>query len=152
MTAKQARFVQEYLVDLNATQAAIRAGYSEKTAYSIGWENLRKPEIQAAITERRDEIAKNTGLTVENVIARLDEVARRCMQAEPVTDRQGRPVYTETPEGGDAVAYTFNATGANRSLELIGKHLGAFIERHEHTGPDGGPIVTKVERVIVRGA
>jgi phage terminase small subunit len=49
MTAKQSAFVGEYLVDLNASQAAIRAGYSEKTAYSIGQENLRKPEISAAI-------------------------------------------------------------------------------------------------------
>ena len=46
LTAKQERFVQEYLVDLNATQAAIRAGYSRKTAYSIGEENLKKPDIQ----------------------------------------------------------------------------------------------------------
>ena len=46
LTPKQQRFVEEYLIDLNATQSAIRAGYSEKTAYSVGHENLKKPEIQ----------------------------------------------------------------------------------------------------------
>jgi len=45
LTAKQKVFVAEYLVDLNATQAAVRAGYSEKTAYSVGHENLKKPEV-----------------------------------------------------------------------------------------------------------
>lgn len=49
LTAKQQRFVEEYLVDLNATQAAVRAGYSKKTAGAIGGENLEKPEIQEAI-------------------------------------------------------------------------------------------------------
>ncbi|MCA9467070.1 MAG: terminase small subunit, partial [Nitrospira sp.] len=53
MTAKQLRFVEEYMVDLNATQAAIRAGYEPRSAYSIGQENLKKPEIQAAIEERK---------------------------------------------------------------------------------------------------
>ena len=52
MTAKQKRFCDEYLTDLNATQAAIRSGYSEKTAYSIGNENLKKPEIQEYIQKR----------------------------------------------------------------------------------------------------
>ena len=58
LTEKQARFVAEYLVDLNATEAAKRAGYSEKTAYSIGFENLRKPEIQEAVQEKVGEQAE----------------------------------------------------------------------------------------------
>ena len=53
MTEKQKRFCEEYLIDLNATQAALRAGYSEKTAYSIGNENLKKPEIQEYIQKRK---------------------------------------------------------------------------------------------------
>ena len=56
MTKKQKRFVDEYLIDLNATQAAVRAGYSPNTAYSIGAENLKKPEIQNAIDERLEHI------------------------------------------------------------------------------------------------
>ncbi|MBA9078310.1 terminase small subunit [Rufibacter quisquiliarum] len=65
LTDKQQRFCEEYLVDLNATQAAIRAGYSEKTAYSMGWENLRKPEIRAAIDARLEEIALGAKETVK---------------------------------------------------------------------------------------
>ncbi len=53
-TDKQRRFVEEYCVDFNATQAAIRAGYSQKTAHAIGWENLRKPEIRAALRAKLD--------------------------------------------------------------------------------------------------
>ena len=56
MTPKQKRFCDEYLIDTNATQAAIRAGYSEKTAYSIGEENLKKPDIRAYIDERLAEL------------------------------------------------------------------------------------------------
>ena len=73
LTDKQARFVAEYLVDLNATQAAIRAGYSPDTAYSIGSENLKKPEIAAAVDEGRQASLRALGITRERV---LEEMAR----------------------------------------------------------------------------
>ena len=75
LTEKQARFVAEYLVDMNATEAAKRAGYSEKTAYSIGFENLRKPEIQEAIQAAMAERAKRTEITQDMVIRELAKVA-----------------------------------------------------------------------------
>lgn len=75
LTEKQARFVAEYLVDLNATEAAKRAGYSEKTAYSIGFENLRKPDIQEAIAEAMDARAKRTGITQDRVLQELARIA-----------------------------------------------------------------------------
>lgn len=71
MTPKQERFVAEYLIDLNATQAAIRAGYSEKTAYSIGDENLKKPEVAAAVKTEQHKRAGKTELTQEWVLTRL---------------------------------------------------------------------------------
>ncbi len=61
LTNKQKRFIEEYLIDLNATKASIRAGYSEKTAYSIGNENLSKPEIQEAIQEAQKALADKAG-------------------------------------------------------------------------------------------
>lgn len=64
MSPKAARFVAEYLIDLNATQAAIRAGYSKKSAASIGEENLRKPEIAAAIRTAQFERAETCGVTL----------------------------------------------------------------------------------------
>lgn len=75
LTEKQARFVAEYLVDLNATEAAKRAGYSEKTAYSIGFENLKKPEIQEAIQQAKDARAERTGITQDRVLQELARVA-----------------------------------------------------------------------------
>jgi phage terminase small subunit len=75
LTEKQEKFCQEYLIDLNATQAAIRAGYSENTSYSIGWENLRKPEIQTRIQDLRDEMAKGFNITKERIIEEYRRLA-----------------------------------------------------------------------------
>lgn len=72
LTAKQSNFVKEYCKDFNATQSAIRAGYSAKTAYSIGDENLKKPEIYAAITARLDELS----LTAEELTKKTADIAR----------------------------------------------------------------------------
>lgn len=69
LTPKESRFVDEYLVDLNATQAAIRAGYSARTARSIGYENLTKPHIGAAIAEARKQQQERTHVTADRVLA-----------------------------------------------------------------------------------
>jgi len=75
MTPKQAAFVQHYLIDSNATQAAVRAGYSVKTAYSIGEENLRKPEIRAAIDAAMSDTAARLGITAERVMRERSRLA-----------------------------------------------------------------------------
>lgn len=75
LTPKQARFVAEYLVDLNATQAAIRAGYSEKTARQAGSENLSKPDIQEAIEEAQQARSKRTGIDQDEVVRGLKKEA-----------------------------------------------------------------------------
>jgi phage terminase small subunit len=71
LTAKQAAFVREYLVDRNATQAAIRAGYSDKTAHQIGAENLRKPEIAAAIAKAETKLQDKADVSVQDVVSGL---------------------------------------------------------------------------------
>jgi phage terminase small subunit len=126
LTPKQKRFVDEYLVDLNSTQAAIRSKYSEKTAYSIGHEILKKPEVQQAIEAGQLQVEVRTGVTVDFVIQNLVTVVNRCMQAERVIGRDGE--WT-----GD---YRFNAAGATRALELLGRHLGMFLDRVKIDGPD----------------
>lgn len=75
LTPKQRRFVNEYCVDENATQAAIRAMYSENSAGQIGHELLKKPEIQAAIAERQEELAIHAGITPEWVVAQWAKIA-----------------------------------------------------------------------------
>ncbi len=136
MTPKQQRFVEEYLVDLNATRAAIRAGYSEKSAKQQGSRLLTNDDVQAAVAKGQAEKAEKLGLSQEWVLRRLVQVVERCLQAEAVVDRKGEPVIIETPEGEMGAAYTFQAAGANRALELLGKHLNLFNEtvvEHEHT-------------------
>ena len=130
LTPKQQAFVKEYIVDLNATQAAIRAGYSEKTASETGYENLRKPQIAAAIEEAMNSRSKKTEISAEWVLNNLKEIAERCMQGIPVTDREGN----ETGE------WKFEHSGANKSLELIGKHLGMFIDKQEVKSEHSGSI------------
>ncbi len=75
LTAKQAAFVREYLIDLNATQAAIRAGYSEKTAEKIGSENLKKPEVKAEIDQAIKSRAERVQVDADYVLRRLYEMA-----------------------------------------------------------------------------
>jgi phage terminase small subunit len=75
LTPKQQLFIKEYLVDLNATQAAIRAGYSEKTAKSIGQENLTKPDIQRAIQSQMNTRAEKVEISAERVLQELGAIA-----------------------------------------------------------------------------
>lgn len=133
MNKRQSRFVEEYLKDLNATEAAIRAGYSSKTARAIGSENLTKPDIKQAVDAAMAERSKRTLITADKVLERLEEITDRCMQKEMVMEM----IDGELVPSGE---WKFNAAGANKSLELIGKHLGMFKERVEHSGPDGSPI------------
>jgi phage terminase small subunit len=126
LTAKQQRFVEEYLVDLNGSAAARRAGYSERTANRMASENLSKPDLAAAIFERRAKLAEQTGRTVAAVMADIGRVRDDAMK--PVTD----------PETGEQAMLSHK--DALKALELEGKHLGAFAERVEMTGKGGGPI------------
>ena len=133
MTPKQERFVQEYLIDLNATQAAIRAGYSKKTAQEQSARLLSKVIIQEAVQIGRAKLAKKTELSAEWVLLRLQEVAERCLQRVPVMrfDRIEKCMAQAVdPDTGEGI-FEFDASGANRALELIGKHLGMFIDKHD---------------------
>ena len=124
MTNKQTIFVAEYIKDFNATQAAIRAGYSEKTAGAIGAENLTKPEIQEAISTAMSERAKRTELTQDYIVSNLMEIVSRAMQATPVI-RKGEQLTDENGQG----VWEFDAKNALRALELLGKHLGMFSDK-----------------------
>lgn len=116
LTPKQAAFVQQYLVDLNATAAARRAGYSEKTAGKIGFQLLEKTRIQEAIQTAISKAEKRTEITVDYVLSGFKEVVERCLQHEPVLDQNGN----------ETGIWKFNALGANKALEMLGKHLNMF--------------------------
>ena len=121
MTPKQQRFVEEYLIDCNATQAAIRAGYSEKTAAVIGAENLTKPNIQEAVETAMQSRSERTEITQDWVIDKLVENVDRAMQASPVLDSEGR----------ETGVYTYQGGVANQALALLAKHTGGFSDKHK---------------------
>lgn len=106
LTDRQARFCEEYLIDLNATQAAIRSGYSEKTANRIASELLSKLDIQEKITELKAERSQRTEITQDRVVKELAAVARAEIKGVRAVDKL-------------------------KALELLGKHLGMFVERYE---------------------
>ena len=130
MTPRQRRFVDEYLIDLNATAAALRAGYARSTAEDQSYRLLKQPEIAAAIGAAQKERAERLRLTQDYVLGNLIELAERCMQKVPVMVRRGGVQVHSTDEAGHHM-WTFNATGATRALELIGKHLGMFVDQHQ---------------------
>lgn len=163
LTPKQKRFVHEYMVDLNATQAAIRAGYSEKTARSVGSENLTKPDIKAALAEKQHKVAHKTDVTIERVLAELAKVGfsnmhdymRVTADGDPVLDlsnltREQAAALSEVTvedftegrgdDARDVRRIKFKLHDKISSLVQIGKHLGMFPNRVEVGGRDGKPI------------
>lgn len=125
-TDKQRKFCDEYLVDLNAKQAAIRAGYSPKTAKEQASRLLTNVNVQQYLSERQQKISDKLELDTEWVLKRLKSISDRCMQAEPVLEK----VDGEWIESGE---FKFDSNGANRSTELIGKHLGMFSDKVDVT-------------------
>lgn len=126
MTNKQKMFVKEYVKDLNASQAAIRAGYSEDTAKQIGYENLTKPYIQEAIQKEIDDRTKKVEISAEYVLGSLKQIADRCMQAEEVMKYD-----SEVKDYVSVGEYKFDPSGANKSLELLGKYLKMWTDKTE---------------------
>lgn len=163
LTPKQALFVKEYLVDLNATQAAIRAGYSQKTAYSQGQRLLKNVEVQAAITDAQSKRAERVEVDADWVLRRLaaeadadiadlyDEDGSLKLIAEwPLIWRQGLVGgidVEEIREDGRTIGQVKKLKLSDRikRIELIGKHVGvqAFRDQVGLGGPDGGPIQTE---------
>lgn len=133
LTPKQQRFVEEYLVDANATQAAVRAGYSERTARQMGAENLSKPVVAAAIEDAQKKRSGRVEVTQDYVLQALTEVVERCLQRAPVMVRKGREIVQLTDAEGRHV-WSFDARGVIGAAALLAKHTGGFTERHEHTG------------------
>lgn len=144
LTAQQERFAQ--LVVSGMSQAdAYRAAYDAQrmkpeTIYKRACELAKDGKVAGRIDALRNKVAERAMATVSvdraYVLERLKTVAERCMQTAAVTDRKGNPVATETPDGTLALAYEFDAPGANRALELLGKEIGMFVERKEQ-GPPG---------------
>ncbi|KRM98261.1 terminase small subunit [Lactobacillus taiwanensis DSM 21401] len=122
LTQKQRRFIDEYIISGNATQAAIKAGYSKKTARKIGQENLTKPDIKAAIEKRNAEIQSEKTADMTEVMEYLTSVMRG-EQTESVATSKG--VYSNVE---------VSAKDRIKAAELIGKRNGAWTDKKEING------------------
>ncbi len=131
LTSKQRCFVEEYPVDLNATQAAIRAGYSKKTAKQQGARLLTNVDVAAAIQAAMDARSERTEISQDYVLTTIQATIERCSQAEPVLDRKGEHVHVDTPDGMTVPAYTFDSNAVLRGCELLGRHLKLFTDKVE---------------------
>jgi len=130
---KQERFCQEYLIDLNATQAYIRAGYTNESnsARASASQLLAHPSIRARIRELMDARSKDTLIDAVYVVESLKEVHDRCMQARPVMAMgPGGQLEQKVDDEGRAV-WQFDSNGANKALELLGKHVAMFTDKHK---------------------
>ncbi|MCT8848230.1 terminase small subunit [Glaesserella parasuis] len=146
LTDKQQRFVEEYLIDLNATQAAIRAGYSEDTAKEMGYENLTKPHIQKAIQEAQNKRAERVNVTQDDVLRGLLEVIAMSTGKQKITETELSKVDGSIVPM-DVEKVCFEPHAANKALELLGKHLGMFKDKVDVTNSDGSLRPTVIELV-----
>lgn len=163
LRGKQQRFVDEYLIDRNATQAAIRAGYSAKTAYAIGEENLRKPEVRKAIEAGEADLSERTKITQEMVMNELAKIGFSNM-LDYVTPTETGDLFTdfskltrdqaaaisevtveEYVEGKgedarDVKRVKFKLSDKRSALVDMGKHLGMFKDRIELGNDPDNPL------------
>lgn len=158
LTEKQKRFIEEYLVDLNATQAAIRAGYSEKTAYSAGQRLLKNVEVQDGVRKSQEARSKRTKITQDMVLNELAKIGfsdiRKAVAwgERPVEEEDGSLVYPVELVGSSEIdddtaaaisEVSLTAQGVKikmldkkSALDSIGKHLGMFTDRVDHISSD----------------
>jgi phage terminase small subunit len=154
MTEKEERFCQEYLIDLNATQAAIRAGYSQKTAAEIGYENLRKPHIVDKVSALKQERSKRTQITADKVLKELAKLGFSNIQDYINDDHSVKNLKsisrsksaaissikkTSQKIGKDLIneSIEFKLYDKKGTLELIGKHIGFFEKDNQQKAEAG---------------
>lgn len=139
LTIKQKLFVKEYIVDFNATRAAIAAGYSEDSAYTIGWENLRKHDVQQAIQKELQKREKRVEVSQDFVLEQLAKIAGADIKAFIEYDKNGnvslKPYEDIDGQVVSEISDTSTAHGRNKkvklhdkmkALELLGRHLGMY--------------------------
>jgi len=165
LTPKQERFVGEYLKDLNATQAAIRAGYSPSSAAEIGYENLRKPQIATVISEAFKARAERTRVEGDRVVLELARIGLSDLReiaswgedgfaykaSDELTDEAAATIagivetVTRTRDSRKRRTLTIKLHDKLRSLELLGRHLGIFTDRINMSSPPADGFVIRLK-------
>ena len=168
--AKQERFCQEYLIDLNGAKAAERSGYSKKTARTQANQLLTKLDISRRVAELKEIRSERTVITQDMVLKELWIIARSDIKnyLEVVKQYPGskdgrvslkmfaemkgnatraiKSISEHIPK--DGIQLKFKLHGKEKPLEILARHLGMLIERHEVTGEDGGPV--QIEYVLMK--
>jgi len=176
LTAKMKRFAEEYIVDLNAGAAAIRAGYSENTAYAIGHENLRKPEIAEYIQQLMDKRSQRTEITADMVLREYAKIGFSNISdylkvemkqgatddGTPITykavdifvtdqiDRDKLDAVAEIKQTRDGIALKLH--DKKGALDSIARHLGMFTDKVEHTGTVALTYEEQLKQIIGGGS
>lgn len=172
LSKKQQAFIQEYLIDLNATQAAIRAGYSSHTAHEQGAQLLAKLSIRAEVDKAMAIRSRRTGISQDRVLHEVAKIAfadikdfvsfytaktvvdyddngapivdyKQVVEVKPSSEVDGTLISEISIAKDGTLKFKLHDKGA--ALDKLGKHLGMFVDRMEHTGKDGGPIQTQVD-------
>lgn len=165
LTAKQRRFCEEYLIDLNATQAAIRAGYSPKTARFIANENLTKPYIQKRIQNQMEERSKRTNVTQDMVVQELAKIGFSDITDYLKVKNNHVEIFDTDNIPREKLAAIAEIKESNyglsirlydkiRALELLGRHLGMFKDRVEVTADVNNPfegLTTEELKALING-
>lgn len=173
LNPRQRAFVQEYLIDNNATQAAVRAGYSVDCAGPIGSRLLADVNVAPAIAQARAQRLTRVGMTQDQVLQEMSLLSHSRIDHYWVDDVGQIQLAEHAPEGAMAAIQSVKHRTTTRRdadghpvvtheveirlwdkptpLKLMGRHAGLFPDRQEHTGKGGGPIetVTRIERIIV---
>jgi phage terminase small subunit len=124
MTPKQKLFIKEYLVDLNATRAAIAAGYSERTAGQAGARLLKNVNVAQKLAEKAQKQTEKLEISSEYVLGMIKQTVERCSQAVEVLDREGHPTGM----------WKEDSFAVLKGCELLGKYLKLFTDKVEHSG------------------
>ena len=128
------RFAEAIVEGVKQTDAALLIKPNSRSPKRLGYKLRHDPVISAAIEELEAQAMEDAGVTLSGVLLRMNEIADRCMRAEPVRDRKGEPIKGE---------YTFDSAGANRALENLAKYGLRIPERTELTGKDGKPLIPR---------
>jgi phage terminase small subunit len=147
LNEKEKHFVTAFIKEPNGAKAARAAGYSPKAAKEQASRLLTRANVKAEIEKRRAKIAERAEIDAAYVLRQAVEAHERCMQEiRPFMNRKG---VHQTDEAGNLL-YVFNASGALKALELVGKHVnvGAFKDNGEHTGQGGKPLSLTLQQFI----